>query len=158
MKCLKFYDIKIGFIILFGIVSIFIENGMAQKNEKNWWNNKKCAVCLTYDDALNVHLDSVIPVLDSLGLKGTFYLSGNFQTVQERANANSGRICRFDEKSARAYQSFVEHDRFKIIRQSKNYLFSRRRWAEVGIRMASRYFATVRRAISMPSPRSVIDR
>jgi sialate O-acetylesterase len=86
MKRIKFKEIKIGFIILFGIVSIFRENGMAQKNEKNWWNNKKCAVCLTYDDALNVHLDSVIPVLDSLGLKGTFYLSGNFQTVQERAN------------------------------------------------------------------------
>ncbi|HRS51352.1 MAG TPA: polysaccharide deacetylase family protein [Candidatus Marinimicrobia bacterium] len=86
MKRIKFKEIKIGFIVLFGIISIFTENGMAQKNEKNVWNNKKCAVCLTYDDALNVHLDSVIPVLDSLGLKGTFYLSGNFQTVQERTN------------------------------------------------------------------------
>ncbi len=42
------------------------------------WNGKKCAVVLTYDDALAVHLDNVIPVLDSLGLKGTFYLSGYF--------------------------------------------------------------------------------
>jgi len=56
--------------------------GMAQENAI--WNQKQCAVCLTYDDALNVHLDSVIPVLDSLGLRGTFYLSGYFQTVQER--------------------------------------------------------------------------
>jgi peptidoglycan-N-acetylglucosamine deacetylase len=39
------------------------------------WNKKKCAVALTYDDALNVHLDHAIPTLDSLGLKGTFYLS-----------------------------------------------------------------------------------
>ena len=42
------------------------------------WNGKKCAVALTYDDALLVHLDNVIPVLDSAGLKGTFYLSGYF--------------------------------------------------------------------------------
>jgi peptidoglycan/xylan/chitin deacetylase (PgdA/CDA1 family) len=39
------------------------------------WQGKKCAVVLTYDDALNVHLDNVIPLMDSLGLKGTFYLS-----------------------------------------------------------------------------------
>lgn len=42
------------------------------------WNGKKCAVVLTYDDALTVHLDNVVPVLDSAGLKGTFYLSGYF--------------------------------------------------------------------------------
>ena len=42
------------------------------------WNGKKCAVVLTYDDALQVHLDNVAPVLDSAGLKGTFYLSGYF--------------------------------------------------------------------------------
>lgn len=42
------------------------------------WNGKKCAVALTYDDALAIHLTNVVPVLDSLGLKGTFYLSGYF--------------------------------------------------------------------------------
>lgn len=48
------------------------------------WNGKKCAVVLTYDDALNVHLDNVIPALDSLGLKGTFYLSGYFPGCRDR--------------------------------------------------------------------------
>ncbi len=48
------------------------------------WNGKKCAVVLTYDDALNVHLDNVVPALDSLGLKGTFYLSGYFPGCRER--------------------------------------------------------------------------
>ena len=38
------------------------------------WNKKQCAVVLTYDDALNIHLDQVVPALDSFGLKGTFYL------------------------------------------------------------------------------------
>jgi peptidoglycan/xylan/chitin deacetylase (PgdA/CDA1 family) len=41
------------------------------------WNGKKCAVALTYDDALNVHLDHAIPALDSLGLLGTFYISAS---------------------------------------------------------------------------------
>jgi peptidoglycan-N-acetylglucosamine deacetylase len=39
------------------------------------WNNRKCAVVLTYDDAIDPHLDKAIPVLDSLGLKGSFYLT-----------------------------------------------------------------------------------
>lgn len=49
------------------------------------WNNKTCAVCLTYDDALNVHLDNVVPFLDSLGFKATFYLPGSFATIDERS-------------------------------------------------------------------------
>lgn len=48
------------------------------------WNGKKAAVVLTYDDALNVHLDNAIPLLDSLGFKGTFYLSGYFPGCRER--------------------------------------------------------------------------
>ncbi len=52
--------------------------------DKAVWRDKKCAVCLTYDDALNVHLDNVVPILDSLGLKGTFYLSAYFPAFRER--------------------------------------------------------------------------
>ena len=48
------------------------------------WRGKKCAVCLTYDDALNVHLDNVLPLLDSLGFKATFYVSGYFPGFRER--------------------------------------------------------------------------
>ena len=42
------------------------------------WNGKSCAVVLTYDDGLNIDLTNVIPALDSLGLKGTFYISDYF--------------------------------------------------------------------------------
>lgn len=56
--------------------------GYSQHNAP--WQNKKCAIVLTYDDALNVHLDQVIPALDSLGIKGTFYLSGYFPGFKER--------------------------------------------------------------------------
>ncbi len=39
---------------------------------------------LTYDDALNVHLDQAIPELDARGLKGSFYLSAFFPGWKNR--------------------------------------------------------------------------
>ncbi|MDZ7876222.1 MAG: sialate O-acetylesterase [Saprospiraceae bacterium] len=48
------------------------------------WKGKKTAVVLTYDDALNVHLDNAIPILDSLQLKASFYLSGAFDGCKKR--------------------------------------------------------------------------
>src|SRR5690606_25736719 len=60
------------------------------------WRGKKAAVVLTYDDALNVHLDHAVPLLDSLGLKGTFYVStyspafrdrlGDWKTISENGH------------------------------------------------------------------------
>lgn len=50
------------------------------------WNGKKCAVVLTYDDAIDQHLDNAIPVLDSLGLKATFYVTGFSNSMQTRLN------------------------------------------------------------------------
>jgi peptidoglycan/xylan/chitin deacetylase (PgdA/CDA1 family) len=50
------------------------------------WNNKECAVVLTYDDAIDVDLDNVLPALDSLKLKGTFYLIGSSDVVNKRIN------------------------------------------------------------------------
>ncbi len=48
------------------------------------WNNKQCAVVLTYDDAIDVDLDNVVPALDSLNLKGTFYIIGSSPVVDKR--------------------------------------------------------------------------
>jgi peptidoglycan/xylan/chitin deacetylase (PgdA/CDA1 family) len=42
------------------------------------WKGKKCAVVLTYDDGLDVHITNALPALDSLGLKATFYIA-NYQ-------------------------------------------------------------------------------
>src|SRR3978361_2211339 len=50
------------------------------------WNNKSCAVVLTYDDAIDVDLDNVLPALDSLHLKGTFYLIGSSPVINKRIN------------------------------------------------------------------------
>lgn len=46
----------------------------AQNQPELPWNNHTCAVSLTYDDGLNVHLDIVAKALDSAGFKGTFYI------------------------------------------------------------------------------------
>ena len=50
------------------------------------WNHKSCAVVLTYDDAINVDLDNVLPALDSQGFKGTFYLITSSPVVAARLN------------------------------------------------------------------------
>lgn len=64
-------------IVLIGLNSALF----AQKPD---WHGKKCVVALTYDDGLTIHLDKVIPALDSLGFKGTFYLPGSFPGVKAR--------------------------------------------------------------------------
>lgn len=53
-------------------------------DENKPWKGKKCAVVLTYDDALNVHLDNVVPALDSLAMKGTFYLTASSDAARNR--------------------------------------------------------------------------
>lgn len=48
------------------------------------WDGKKAAVVITYDDAIDQHLDHAVPVLDSLGLKATFYITAFSRSVQSR--------------------------------------------------------------------------
>ncbi|MCP9767076.1 hypothetical protein EGI22_04085 [Lacihabitans sp. LS3-19] len=65
--------------------SPFRTDGQDEDNTKPW-KGKKAAVVLTYDDALNVHLDNVAPALDSLSLKGTFYLTSSSEASRNRIN------------------------------------------------------------------------
>jgi len=51
------------------------------------WKGRQCAVVLTYDDALPEHLTNALPVLDSLGLTGTFYLTDIAGTLQAQIPA-----------------------------------------------------------------------
>ena len=69
-------------IIALLISSAVLSVGYAQSS--NLWKGKKCAVVLTYDDAINQQLDNAVPVLDSLGLKATFYVTAFSQSVQTR--------------------------------------------------------------------------
>lgn len=50
------------------------------------WRGKKAAVVITYDDGYDQQLDNAVPLLDSLGLKATFYISAYFPAVKDRMN------------------------------------------------------------------------
>lgn len=56
----------------------------AQLRKTTLWYGKKAALVLTYDDALEVHLDHAIPALDALGFKATFYLTSSFPGCKNR--------------------------------------------------------------------------
>lgn len=66
-----------SFSVLF--TSLLIISSLQVNSQKAQpWNGKQCAVVLTYDDGLNIDLTHAIPALDSVGLKGTFYISDYF--------------------------------------------------------------------------------
>lgn len=50
----------------------------------SWPGKAKAAVCLTYDDGLDCHLDKAAPMLEKYGFRGTFYCSGNSSSLQNR--------------------------------------------------------------------------
>ena len=78
----------------FGLYSPFGKVGLSESGNRitpshvqaadKLWHGKKAAVVLTYDDALDVQLDHAIPALDSLGFKGSFYLSAYFPGSKNR--------------------------------------------------------------------------
>lgn len=57
------------------------------KNNFKWPQNKKAAVCLTFDDGQDSHLDKALPLLDSFQIKGTFYCPGNSTSLHNRTSA-----------------------------------------------------------------------
>lgn len=64
----------------------FIIVAAACAQSSTLWKGKKAAVVITYDDAINEHLDNAIPLLDSLGLKATFYITGFSASMRARLN------------------------------------------------------------------------
>lgn len=49
-------------------------NNSLGKSRFTWREGQQCAVSLTYDDGLPVHTSLVAPLLEELGLRGTFYV------------------------------------------------------------------------------------
>jgi peptidoglycan/xylan/chitin deacetylase (PgdA/CDA1 family) len=69
-------------IILFiGHSSVFCQ-GIT--SDFHWPDGKKAAVCLTYDDGLDCHIDLAVPALDSFNLKGTFFCTGFSSSLHNR--------------------------------------------------------------------------
>ena len=61
----------------------FLYSQDANKNFQ-WPENKKAAVCLTFDDGQDSHLDNAIPILDAFNVKATFYCPGNKESLHNR--------------------------------------------------------------------------
>lgn len=68
---------KVGYLLLPILLCSYLAHAQV-------WNGKSCAVVLTYDDAIDVDLDNVVPALDSVGLRGTFYLIGSSPVIAKR--------------------------------------------------------------------------
>lgn len=63
---------KIFLYVLVIIVSAEFSYSQDLNTNFKWPENKKAAVCLTFDDGQDSHLDNAIPLLDSLNVKATF--------------------------------------------------------------------------------------
>lgn len=77
------FPMKFNNLLILPLLLLVNYLSFAQQDSKNW-NGKKCAVVLTYDDALNIHLDKVIPALNSFSFQGTFYLIASSSVVTDR--------------------------------------------------------------------------
>lgn len=65
-------------------IAVFMAMAACHAQQPDSWNHKSCAVVLTYDDAIDADLDNVIPALDSMGFKATFYLIGSSSVIANR--------------------------------------------------------------------------
>ncbi|MES2649268.1 MAG: polysaccharide deacetylase family protein [Bacteroidota bacterium] len=63
--------LKLPFMVI--LITVFCLCSKAQIKKSD--QSKKAIICLTYDDGLNTQLSTVIPQLDSVGIKATFFLN-----------------------------------------------------------------------------------
>jgi peptidoglycan/xylan/chitin deacetylase (PgdA/CDA1 family) len=83
----------------FTILIVFVcsISGVYGQNEKlSWPGGAKAAVCMTYDDGMDIHLDIAIPDLNQHGICGTFYLTGE--------NVTPGNIDRWREAANKGHE------------------------------------------------------
>ena len=61
--------------------------GLKAQNAFSWPGDAVAAVCLTYDDGLDCHVDIAAPALERHGFRGTFYVTGTSSSLYERTEA-----------------------------------------------------------------------
>ncbi|MEZ5104934.1 MAG: polysaccharide deacetylase family protein [Draconibacterium sp.] len=71
---------KILSVFLF--ISVFMVSTV--NAQFKWPDGKKAAVIFTYDDGLDCHLDIAVPQLEEFGFKGTFFCTGNSESLSKR--------------------------------------------------------------------------
>ena len=86
MKVIKsnLYIIDFKYLLLMVVCLLSCKENGIKLEVRDQKEKLRSAVVLTYDDALDVHLDNVIPLLDSLDLKATFYLNTGAESVLTR--------------------------------------------------------------------------
>ncbi len=62
-----------------------LSSSMFAQHDDNftWPNGAKAAICLTYDDGLPSHINTVAPLLDDYGFTATFYVTLNSPSLYE---------------------------------------------------------------------------
>lgn len=63
------------FSVLANCISLAAMGQHVTSDNKKFEKNDRAIICLTYDDGLETQLSTVIPQLDSLGFKATFFLN-----------------------------------------------------------------------------------
>jgi peptidoglycan/xylan/chitin deacetylase (PgdA/CDA1 family) len=81
-------------IVLFLI--FMVNTAFGQNTDFKWPGHARAAVCMTYDDGMDTHLDVAIPDLDQHGICGTFYLTGQ--------NVTPGNIDRWREAANKGHE------------------------------------------------------
>ena len=71
-------------IVIVLVLHIWSARATAQTPDFHWPTGMKAAVCLTYDDGVDIHLDHAIPDLNAADLHGTFYIPGRSTSLYER--------------------------------------------------------------------------
>lgn len=62
-------------------------SGAGAQYDFRWPSGAEAAVCLTYDDGLDCHLDIAAPALEQHGFRGTFYVTGQSSSLYQRMEA-----------------------------------------------------------------------
>ncbi|HEY9534999.1 MAG TPA: polysaccharide deacetylase family protein [Mucilaginibacter sp.] len=65
----------------FPLMAYLIAATAAKAQVVHWPKNKKAAIILTYDDALRSQLNNAVPQLEKAGLKATFFLTSDIDSL-----------------------------------------------------------------------------
>lgn len=69
--------------VVFVSLSTRFQSLAQQKEDFTWPNGAKAAICLTYDDGLVSHVNTVGPALNKYNFKGTFFVTLGSPSVKE---------------------------------------------------------------------------
>jgi peptidoglycan-N-acetylglucosamine deacetylase len=91
------------FILSYFVFQTTVDASGQAKEKSTHADRAKAIICLTYDDALPSQLDNVIPQLDALNLKGTFFINSIPGSSDQLGHASSSLI-RWKAASARGHE------------------------------------------------------